>query len=130
MKIIEFNGARLSVSDEGVITREERTFVQRSALGSYERTIPAKVLVPTSNGRAGYYQIAVTNNNLPKRCYVHRLVWEAFNGAIPDGYEIDHIDENKANNSLANLRLVTRHENMQKMRNSNSHVKKNLKQYR
>ena len=104
--------------------------MQRSTLGTYERTIPAKLLVPTSNGKAGYFQIGVTNNYLPKRCYVHRLVWEAFNGPIPDGFEIDHVDENKANNSLNNLRLVTRTENMKKIRDSNDHVKKNLKQYR
>lgn len=61
---------------------------------------------------------------------MHRLVWEAFNGAIPEGYEIDHVDENKGNNSLGNLRLMTRLENMQKMRASNSHVKNNLKQFR
>jgi len=130
MKRIEFNGAWLVVSEDGTITREERTFEQRSATGSYLRTIPSKALVPVSNGKAGYYQVSVTNNNLTKRCYVHRLVWESFNGTIKDGYEIDHIDENKANNSLENLRLVTRHENMQKMRISNAHVKNNLKQYR
>ncbi|TDN64266.1 HNH endonuclease [Scandinavium goeteborgense] len=88
------------------------------------------MLVPISNGKAGYYQISVTNNNVSRRCYVHRLVWEAFNGAIPEGYEIDHVDENKGNNSLGNLRLMTRLENMQKMRASNSHVKNNLKQFR
>lgn len=33
-------------------------------------------------------------------------------GDIPDGYEIDHIDTNKENNNLANLKCVTRKENM------------------
>ncbi len=44
--------------------------------------------------------------------YVHRLVWEAFNGTIPSGKEINHIDGNRANNRLSNLQLVTRSENM------------------
>ena len=38
--------------------------------------------------------------------YVHRLVWKAFNGEIPEGYEIDHKDRDKNNNSLSNLRCV------------------------
>ena len=43
---------------------------------------------------------------------LHRIVWETFNGEIPDGYEIDHIDGNKQNNVLSNLRCVTHIENM------------------
>lgn len=48
-----------------------------------------------------------------KRIYrrVHRLIWETFNGPIPDGLTIDHIDSNKQNNCLSNLRLLTREEN-------------------
>lgn len=41
----------------------------------------------------------------------HRLIWETFVGEIPQGYEIDHIDTNKENNSLDNLRCVTPKEN-------------------
>ena len=42
----------------------------------------------------------------------HRLVWETFNGKIPTNLELDHIDGNKHNNKLSNLRLVTHSENM------------------
>jgi uncharacterized HNH endonuclease L245 len=42
----------------------------------------------------------------------HLLVWEVFKGGIPQGMVIDHIDGNRANNSLDNLRLVTQSENM------------------
>lgn len=45
----------------------------------------------------------------PKR--VHRLIWEAFNGEIPDGMEIDHINTNRCDNRLCNLQLCTRKEN-------------------
>lgn len=44
--------------------------------------------------------------------YVYRIVWEAFNGPIPKGYEIDHIDSNRNNNVLSNLRCVSHKENM------------------
>lgn len=43
---------------------------------------------------------------------IHRLVWETFKGEIPEGMVIDHIDGNRSNNSLSNLRLVTQSENM------------------
>jgi hypothetical protein len=42
----------------------------------------------------------------------HRLVYESFVGKIPAGYEIDHIDADKHNNDITNLRIVTRSENM------------------
>lgn len=50
-----------------------------------------------------------TNKNVSKR--LHRLVWETFKGAIPEGMQIDHIDGNPENNSLNNLRCVTAEEN-------------------
>lgn len=46
-----------------------------------------------------------------KRHHIH--VWEQANGPIPDGYEIDHINGQRDDNRLENLRLVTRKENMQ-----------------
>ena len=43
---------------------------------------------------------------------VHRLVYEAFIGEIPKGYEIHHIDGNKENNEISNLAPVTRGQHM------------------
>ena len=42
---------------------------------------------------------------------VHRIIWEAFNGKIPEGYEIDHINTVRNDNRLDNLRLATHKEN-------------------
>lgn len=42
---------------------------------------------------------------------VHRLIWIMFNGNIPDLMLIDHIDRNKSNNNIENLRLATYQEN-------------------
>lgn len=47
-----------------------------------------------------------------KGILVHRLVWELFNGPIPQGFEIDHINAVKDDNRLVNLRLVTHSENL------------------
>jgi hypothetical protein len=59
--------------------------------------------------RSGYHQISAKG----KTWFVHRLVWEAFNGEIPKGFQINHIDGVKSNNCLSNLELVTPLENIQ-----------------
>ena len=41
----------------------------------------------------------------------HRVLWETFNGPIPKGMQIDHIDGDHRNNNMTNLRLVTKAEN-------------------
>ena len=43
--------------------------------------------------------------------YMHKIIWEAFKGKIPEGYEIDHINTIRNDNRLENLRLVTHKEN-------------------
>lgn len=47
-----------------------------------------------------------------KTFYVHRLVYEAWVGNIPKGYDIDHIDGIKTHNRISNLRAVSRSENL------------------
>ena len=60
-------------------------------------------------GRAnanGYMQVKVNR----KYFMVHRLVYMTFEGEIPDGYSIDHIDRKRDNNEISNLRLATQKE--------------------
>lgn len=42
--------------------------------------------------------------------YLHRDVWEFYNGKIPRGYVIHHKDLNPENNSIENLQLMSSHE--------------------
>ena len=54
--------------------------------------------------------------------FVHRLVYESFNGRISSGNVVDHIDSNPLNNKLENLREITKLENY---KNVNSNKKSN-----
>ena len=45
--------------------------------------------------------------------YVHRLLWQMFVGPIPDDKQIDHIDRDRSNCKLENLRLASRSQNAQ-----------------
>lgn len=83
----------------------------------------------TDNG-TGYLQVGLSKNGQRKRFYIHRLVWTTFKGKIPEGYEIHHLDNDKSNNDVSNLALVTRAENMEFCREAHPHVVKNLVQYK
>ena len=59
--------------------------------------------------KSGYYQCAITTKrqreNVEQR--LHRAVWIKYNGNIPKGYHIHHKDENKDNNNIENLELLS-----------------------
>lgn len=59
----------------------------------------------------GYIKISVGG----RKYYAHRCALLYVNGAWPQGH-VDHIDGDRANNSLANLRIVSMQVNIQNMR--------------
>lgn len=67
-------------------------------------------ILPANN--KGYMQFHLQINKTRLHYYLHRFVWEAFRGEIPNGFEINHVDGNKGNNSLSNLELVSKAGNM------------------
>ena len=46
-----------------------------------------------------------------KYYFAHRIIWEMFNGPIPDGLVIDHKDAIRSNNLVENLRICTFQQN-------------------
>ena len=74
-----------------------------SSLGNVRR-VGGHSLRPRRHSN-GYQRVSLGAGN---DSYVHRLVCEAFHGAPPAaGYEVDHIDNDRTNNSAANLRWLT-----------------------
>ena len=71
----------------------------------------------------GYFGVRLYKKNKGETLRIHRLVYEAFIGPIPKGYDVNHIDEDKTNNFVyvnpdgtidfdkSNLNLMTKEEN-------------------
>jgi len=67
--------------------------------------IEGKIMKQTTN-KEGYLYLSLCKDEKKKKLKVHRLVALAFLDN-PDGYDIvDHIDRNRTNNHLSNLRWV------------------------
>ncbi len=62
----------------------------------------------------GYCRFSIFEGGKAFVVYVHRFVWVIANGVIPDGLEVDHIDEVKSNNRLVNLQLRTHQQNIER----------------
>ena len=74
-------------------------------------------LKPWDKHPSGYINIGIYNEpGVKNKTYfrLHRLVWETFNGKIPEGYTIDHINADKKDNRLENLQLMTLLDNVRK----------------
>ena len=61
---------------------------------------------------SGYKRMDLCKEGTVTHHFVHRLVWEAFNDPIPEGMQVNHINEDKTDNRLENLNLMTPKENI------------------
>lgn len=57
----------------------------------------------------GYYSLTTDN-----RCLMHRYIWEKERGDIPKGWDIHHINGNKADNRIGNLECLPKSEHNRK----------------
>lgn len=73
------------------------------------------------NGRWNRKHVGVLSNSP-----THRIVYEYFNGEIPDGYVVHHIDGNHNNNIPSNLQLLKIGEHS-KLHNTGKKIRDNVK---
>jgi hypothetical protein len=62
---------------------------------------------PTRLISTGYLQIYIDG----RECKAHRIAWALYHGEDPYPMELDHINRNRTDNRIANLRLATSSEN-------------------
>jgi hypothetical protein len=95
---------------------------QVSNFGRVRNVGTDRILIP-SILKNGYRQIGLYKDKKMKKLYVHRLVAQEFIDNPDEKPLVDHIDHNKSNNCINNLRWATKNENqrnMSKHKNSRS----------
>lgn len=98
--ILDYEGI-YQISNFGRVRSLDR-YVSNDPNGKGKRLIEGKILIPSDNGH-GYKYVSLTEKQKRKRCYVHRLVAEAFIPNPKNYDQINHKDENKRNNNVNNL---------------------------
>jgi len=79
--------------------------------GEVRNDITGRIKKPFANKRNGYLSVDLYKDNKSKKVSIHRLVAEAFIPNIENKATVDHIDGNRKNNSVNNLRWATYSEN-------------------
>lgn len=83
-----------------------------SSCGRIRHSIKNNLLRPALT--CGYYKVRLSNDGLVEDYLIHKLVWMLFsetNDMLNDETVIDHIDGNKLNNNINNLRKISKSEN-------------------
>ena len=81
-----------------------------SDYGNVRNDTTAKILQGSNNG-GGYLRVCLNKNDKRHFMFIHKLVAEAFLHNPENKKCVDHIDNNKHNNNLINLRYATLQEN-------------------
>ena len=74
--------------------------------------LKSKILIIQKNQK-GYCYVRLFKNNKRKVFIIHTHVWDYFGDKLRNSFElqVDHIDNNKSNNKIDNLQLLTNRQN-------------------
>lgn len=79
--------------------------------GEVRNDATGRIKTPFKNKANGYLIVDLYKNNKSQKVPIHRLVAEAFIPNPENKLTVDHIDGNRQNNSIENLRWATYSEN-------------------
>ena len=87
------------ISNYGIIKSVDRNIICKDG---QIKPIKSRYIRPADNG-SGYKFVYLWKDNKQHRYYIHRLVAETFLSNPDNLSEVNHIDNNKANNNVNNL---------------------------
>ena len=95
--------------------------IDREVVYSNGRVYRLKSRVLRQSNGSGTYKVVNIQKSVK---YVHQLVAMAFLGHVPNGHSlvVDHIDNDRQNNNLNNLSIVSNRENLSRRGGSSKYV--------
>lgn len=107
MKSVDIENGAYTVYEDGTVVSHRRALV-----GVQEWAIDPLYSNRLACGKYGHYHhYKLSRGGKKKLEQAHRLIWSTFNGPIPPGMVIRHLDDNPSNNALSNLALGTYKDN-------------------
>lgn len=101
------------ISTGNIVVDTENGLVYSTRTGG-GRKAEEPILLKGCETPTGYLVVSLREKEDKRQCRIHRIVWIAAHGIPPAGMTIDHIDNNKKNNRLDNLQLMTAVDNSMK----------------
>jgi hypothetical protein len=98
------------VEERWIPTAEFPEHYHASSLGRIRRIFKKHHRIINTSHKHGFARVAFSLEGKSYFRSLGRVIYEAFNGPIPDGFQIDYIDGDKKNNRLDNLDLISRSE--------------------
>jgi len=90
----------------------DRWFSKEGLVYRYDKKLDKLVLCKLNKTWDGYLHFGRSIHCKTHLYFVHRAIWETFNGPITGEFEIDHDNTDRTDNRLSNLKLVTHKMNM------------------